>query len=131
MDSTKVRHSNSLSNPSQREWIAQARSIRIEAELERRGVMLNGAGAERRGPCLWCGGFNRLAVNVRTQYWSCSTCELGGSVELVQHLNGLNFIAACRLLLGYGPPETRRTAAGPSTSKREAQTRQAAPEGRT
>jgi hypothetical protein len=100
----EYQHSQSLSNPSRRAWIAQARSVRIEDELERRGIMLNGRGPERRGPCLWCRSFDRLAVNVSTQQWSCSTCQRAGDVvALVQHFDRVDFLRACRTLCA--PPE--------------------------
>jgi hypothetical protein len=50
-------HNNSLS----RHWIAQARAVRIENEIARRGIKLNGRWPERYGPCPKCGGTDRFA----------------------------------------------------------------------
>jgi hypothetical protein len=123
----KLQHSQDFSK---REWIAKARAVRLEEELERRGIHLNGGGVERRGPCLWCGGFDRLAVNVSKQQWSCSACQRGGDiVALVQHLDRVDFLAACRALTRREPPGRDETASDISTAKCAAQPRQAAPGG--
>jgi len=47
-------------------WVAKARSVRIEAECERRGIKLNGQNgkAEHCGPCPNCGGEDRSAAGV-------------------------------------------------------------------
>jgi hypothetical protein len=100
---------------SKREWIALARSTRIEDVLEKRGHMLDGAGPERRGMCSWCGGFNRLAVNLRQQRWFCSGCERGGDVvALIEHFDRVSFLDACAALTGYAAPGRRH-----SNGKRE------------
>jgi hypothetical protein len=116
----KLKHSNGLDNPSRRAWIAQARAVRLETELERRGVMLNGGGPQRRGPCLWCGNFNCLVVNVSTQQWSCGTCQRSGDVvSLVQHLDRVSFLDACRALTGYAAPGRDERASGASPPKHD------------
>jgi hypothetical protein len=119
----KIEHPQDLSK---RQWIALARAVRLEAELERRGIHLNGGGVERRGPCLWCGGFNRLEVNISKQQWSCDACQRGGDVvALVQHLDRVNFLDACASLTGCAAPGREKNGAGSSTSKREAKAHQA------
>jgi CHC2 zinc finger len=75
-----------------RDWIAQARAVRIEDEIARRGLKLNGRGPERYGPCPKCGGTDRFAINSSKQIWNCRGCQQGGDViSLVQHLDGRTF----------------------------------------
>jgi hypothetical protein len=95
-----------------REWVAQARSIRIEAELARRGI--------RPGdPCPKCG--TRLKVNTATQVWSCERLR-GDVVSLVQHLDSVGFVLAARTLTGRREPSARKqTAAGISTTNHHTQ----------
>jgi phage/plasmid primase-like uncharacterized protein len=69
-------HSNLL----RRDWIAQARAVRIEQEIARRGIKLNGRGPERCGPCPKCGGTDRFAINTNKQIWNCRGCQRGGDV---------------------------------------------------
>jgi hypothetical protein len=87
-----------------RDWIAQARAVRIDDEIARRGIKLNGRGPERYGPCPKCGGTDRFAINVSKQVWNCRGCQRGGDViYLVQHLDGCTFDAAIATLSRRGP----------------------------
>src|SRR5436190_10112397 len=80
---------------------AEARSVRIEREIARRGIKLSAGIAERCGPCPVCGGRDRFSINVKKQVWNCRRCPAGGDViELVRHLDGLSFGEAVRLLTG-------------------------------
>jgi phage/plasmid primase-like uncharacterized protein len=82
-----------------RDWTAQARAVRIEHEIARRGIKLNGRGPERCGPCPKCGGTDRFAINTNKQIWNCRGCQRGGDViSLVQHLDGCTFDAAVATL---------------------------------
>jgi phage/plasmid primase-like uncharacterized protein len=82
-----------------RDWISQARAVRIEAEIARRGIKLNGRGPERCGPCPKCGGTDRFAINTSKQIWNCRGCLRGGDVIcLVQNLDGCTFGAAVAAL---------------------------------
>src|SRR5689334_21358337 len=63
-----------------RDWIAQARGVRIEDEIASRGIKLNGRGPERYGPCPKCGGTDRFAINTSKQIWNCRGCQRGGDV---------------------------------------------------
>jgi phage/plasmid primase-like uncharacterized protein len=82
-----------------RDWIAQARAVRIDDEIARRGIKLNGRGPERCGPCPKCGGTDRFAINTNKQIWNCRGCQRGGDViSLVQHLDGCTFGAAVATL---------------------------------
>jgi hypothetical protein len=84
---------------------AEARSVRLESEIDRRGIKLS-AGTERCGPCPKCGGKDRFWINVKKQVWLCRKCETGGDViALVRHLDGLSFGEAVRLLAGHAPPQ--------------------------
>jgi hypothetical protein len=80
--------------------IQRAESVRIEDELERRGVTLKGH-VERAGPCPVCGGTDRFGINTRKQSWNCRGCQLGGDViALAMHLDGTPFAVAVETLTG-------------------------------
>jgi phage/plasmid primase-like uncharacterized protein len=90
---------NSRNHLVRRDWIAQARAVRIEDESAGRGIKLNGCGPERFGPCPKCGGTDRFALNTSKQIWNCRGCQRGGDViSLVQHLDGCAFDAAVAVL---------------------------------
>jgi hypothetical protein len=84
-------------------WIEQARAVPIESELARRGITLNGK-VERAGACPKCGGTDRFNVNTVKGVWNCRGCGVGGdTIDLVRHLDGVNFIEACTALAGPPP----------------------------
>jgi DNA primase len=88
-------------------WVARARAVPIEREIERRGIHLKGR-IDRCGPCPKCGGDDRFAINTEKQVWNCRGCSKGGNViKLVQHLDGCGFKAACATLAGEPPSETK------------------------
>ena len=67
--------------------IERARGVRIEDEVERRGIPLRGRGVDRCGPCPVCGGEDRFAINAAKQCFLCRGCGARGDViTLVQHL---------------------------------------------
>jgi hypothetical protein len=77
-----------------------AKATRVEDEAARRGIKLVGRG-ERVGPCPVCGGRDRFSINVKKQIWNCRGCAKGGDVvDLVQHLDGVDFKAAVQTLGG-------------------------------
>jgi len=85
--------------------IDRARNVRIEDEIERLGIKLKGNGAERVGPCPKCGGVDRFSINFKKQVFNCRGCEVGGDViTLVQHLDGSDFLTACRRLANEPSP---------------------------
>src|SRR5262245_12674071 len=85
------------------DWIAKARSVLIEDEIGRRGIALRGR-IEREGPCPVCGGTDRFSINTKKQVWNCRICGKGGDIiDLVQHADGVDFIAACTTLAGERP----------------------------
>ena len=59
--------------------LEEARAVRIEDEVARRGIKLRG-GNERSGPCPACGGDDRFAINIKKQLWNCRGCQHGGDV---------------------------------------------------
>lgn len=80
--------------------IDAAKATRIEDEMGRRGIKLVGRD-ERVGPCPVCGGRDRFSINVKKQVWNCRGCARGGDVvDMVQHLDGVDFKAAIATLGG-------------------------------
>jgi DNA primase len=94
-----------MSSAAHEGWVGRARAVRIETEIERRGIKLIGNGAERAGPCPLCGGDDRFSINIQKQVFNCRGCDKGGNViELVRHLDGVDFLHACERLTGEPPP---------------------------
>ena len=86
------------------DWVQRARTVPIEREIERRGVKLRREGLERVGACPKCGGDDRFAINIKKQVFNCRGCGAAGDViELVEHLDGVDFNAACTTLAGPLP----------------------------
>jgi Toprim domain/CHC2 zinc finger len=78
-----------------------AKSVRIEDEIARRGIKLLVGRGECIGPCPLCGGRDRFSINVHKQVWNCRGCAKGGDVvDLVQHLDGVDFRTAVQTLGG-------------------------------
>jgi phage/plasmid primase-like uncharacterized protein len=76
-------------------WVAKARAVPIEEEIERRGIKLKPVGAELIGPCPACGGRDRFGINTRKQKWNCRGYGGGNDViGLIQHLDGCDFRTA-------------------------------------
>jgi hypothetical protein len=82
-------------------WAEQARMVRIEDEIARRGIKLRGR-VDRCGPCPRCGGGrDRFSINLKKQVWNCRICARGGDViALVQHLDGVGYLDAIAHLAG-------------------------------
>lgn len=84
---------------------ALAKSVRIERVADDRNIRLGGR-IERVGPCPVCGGTDRFSINIKKQCWYCRVCQKGGDViELVRHLDGVDFRTAVLTLVGQ-PPTT-------------------------
>jgi hypothetical protein len=80
--------------------IDAAKATPIEDEVARRGIKLVGRG-ERVGPCPVCGGRDRFSINTKKQIWNCRGCAKGGDiVDLVRHLDGVDFKTAVQTLAG-------------------------------
>jgi hypothetical protein len=85
-------------------WVARARAVPIGEEILRRGINLKRVGAEFVGPCPRCGGEDRFAVHTKKNIFNCRGCSVGGDViKLVEHLDGVDFNAACTMLAGPQP----------------------------
>jgi Protein of unknown function (DUF3631)/CHC2 zinc finger len=101
------------------DWVQRARAVPIEREIERRGIKLKRNGLERVGACPKCGGDDRFAINTKKQIFNCRGCGKGGDViELVEHLDGVDFNTACAQLTGQPPPKANGKANGKDTSKK-------------
>jgi phage/plasmid primase-like uncharacterized protein len=89
------------------ELVDSARMIRIEDELDRRGIRLKGR-VERVGPCPVCDGLDRFAINTKKQLWNCRGCGKGGgdAISLVMHLDGLDFRTAVMKITGAVETQT-------------------------
>ena len=86
-------------------WVERARKVPIEHVIGQRGIRLSGK-TDRNGPCPVCGGTDRFSINTSKGVWNCRQCGLGGDViNLVQHLDSIDFIAACTRLAGEPPPK--------------------------
>ena len=98
-----------MRSPAWDAWVAKARSVRIEAECERRGIKLNGRYRNGRcGSCPQCGGEDRFSISTKKQVFYCRGCKAGGDViALVQVLDGSDFVGACEKLAGAPPPKPR------------------------
>jgi hypothetical protein len=87
-------------------WADRARAVLIQNEIDRRGIKLSGS-VERYGPCPKCGGEDRFSINISKQVFNCRGCDKGGDViALVEHLDGVDFIAAGTTLTGEPPPRS-------------------------
>lgn len=95
--------------------IAKARAVPIEDEIARRGIQVRGK-VERVGPCPVCGGRDRFGINTRKQSWNCRGCQKGGGIiDLVQHLDAIDFPSAVGLLTGetVTRPQARQPSSPP------------------
>jgi Toprim domain/CHC2 zinc finger len=102
-------------------WAEQARAVRIEDEIARRGIKLRGR-ADRCGPCPVCGGDDRFSINLKKQVFGCRKCGArgGDAIALVQFLDGLGFKEAIAYLAGPDPQRTEYSV----RKQREATTKQ-------
>jgi hypothetical protein len=87
------------------DWTNRARAVPIGEEILRRGINnLKRVGGEYVGPCPKCGGDDRFAVHIQKNIFNCRGCGIGGDViQLVEHLDGVDFKAACTTLAGPRP----------------------------
>ena len=93
-------------HPNFEAWVQRARAVPIEDEIDRRSIKLKRVGVELVGPCPACGGNDRFAINIKKQVFNCRGCSIKGDViQLVEHLDGIDFIAACTTLAGEPPPK--------------------------
>jgi CHC2 zinc finger len=95
-------HGRPRPNEDRREWVDQARAVPILDEINRRGIKLQGKGAEREGPCPICGGKDRFSINTAKGVFNCRKCggKGGDTIAFVQWLDGVNFDTAIATLAG-------------------------------
>jgi Toprim domain len=87
-------------------WAEQARAVRIEDEIARRGIRLRG-GIDRCGPCPVCGGTDGFSINLKKQVFNCRRGLTGGDViALVQHLDSVGYLDVIAHLAGAAPQRT-------------------------
>jgi hypothetical protein len=84
--------------------IAQARAVRVEDEIARRGIQLRGLGVDRCGPCPRCGGSDRFSINLRKQVFNCRGFGGGDVIAMVQHFDAVAFAEAVATLTGERLP---------------------------
>lgn len=90
---------------------------------DRQGWPLRRLGGELVGSCPVCGGSDRFAINPQRDVWNCRGCGVGGDVIfLVQHTEGLKFVAALEVLAGRSAAERR----DPAEEARQREAREAA-----
>jgi len=93
-------------NPAHEAWIDRAREKDILEMAGALGARLKKAGAaELIGPCPLCGGTDRFSINTKRRVFNCRGSGQGGDViEMVRHVRGCDFIAACEEITGEPPP---------------------------
>jgi putative DNA primase/helicase len=97
------------------ETIARARAVPVVDEIHRRRIPLRRVGLELVGACPVCGDggkgarSDRFAVNVAKNTWLCRQCPAGGTViDLVMHIDGVDFRGAVETLTGVRAPVPSR-----------------------
>src|ERR1700722_6747022 len=99
--------------------IQRAKAVRIEDEVERRGIKLVGR-IDRSGPCPLCGGKDRFSINTRKQVFLCRGCVARGNViALVRFLDGCGFLEALEYLTGERAPAPSRPAPAATDAPRD------------
>lgn len=91
------------------DWRDRASSVPLmEAALKCGAVFRRAGGAEHVGPCPACAGTDRFSINTAKAVWNCRGHGGGGSViDMVMHIAGVDFKAACETLTGEAPPSGR------------------------
>jgi len=99
--------------------IERASAMRIEDEIERRGIKLVGR-VDRCGPCPQCGGKDRFSINVRKQVFLCRGCVARGNViALVRFLDRCGFLEALEYLTGERAPAPSKPAPAATDAPRD------------
>lgn len=87
------------------QWIAQAKGRDILDAARSLNLALKRQGSEHVGPCpLGCSKRDGFAVNPRKQKFLCRGAAAGTVIDMVMHVLGLEFMAACEWLNGEAPP---------------------------
>ncbi|WP_424363587.1 DUF7146 domain-containing protein [Methylocystis parvus] len=102
-----------------REWIEEARRVKVAAFCATRGIRLRPGDAGQ--PCPACGGRDRFAVNIRKNVWNCRVSgEKGDAIALARHMDGTDFVAACEEVTGRPPPGRDSSETAEARAEREA-----------
>jgi phage/plasmid primase-like uncharacterized protein len=92
--------------------VEQARAVRIEDEIARRGIVLKRQGQELVGSCPKCGGRDRFSVAPTKGVWNCRHCKTpdmkGDVIGFTMWCDGIEFPEAVGRLANT-PREKRRT----------------------
>src|SRR3990167_8033544 len=91
------------------EWIQSAKSATLADAVALLPLeILKRAGQELVGPCPQpgCGGRDRFSINIGKSKWRCRICapKGGSAIDLVRHVEGVDFLQACEPLNGTPPP---------------------------
>ena len=99
--------------------IERASAVRIEDEIERRGIKLVGR-VDRCGPCPLCGGRDRFGLSTRKQVFLCRQLRARGNViALVRFLDRCGFREAVEYLTGERVPAPSRPAPAATDALRD------------
>jgi hypothetical protein len=90
-------------------WVQRARDAKIEDVASALGIRMPARG-EYQGPCPACGGTDRFSINTKKQVFNCRGSKGGDAIEMVQHVNGCEFVAACEFINEEPPPRRESTA---------------------
>lgn len=97
-----------LRSPEMDDWIERARAVDIVATAQGLGAALKRQGQEWIGPCPRCGGTDRFSVSMRKRIFNCG--HQGGAggdvIEMVRHIQEVDFYPAVELLAGPKPHGT-------------------------
>lgn len=100
------------------EWIDKARDAKIEDVATALGIRMPAHG-EYQGSCPACGGTDRFSINIRKQVFNCRGAKGGDAIEMVQHVNGCEFVEACEFINEEPPPrgESKLRSVDPAVEK--------------
>lgn len=89
-------------------WIQRAREADILEEALARGAVLKRHSHEWTGPCPTCGGNDRFGLNITKQIFICRGAAAGDVIRMVEHIEGLPFLAAVESINGEPAPGRKR-----------------------
>ncbi|MGM4891242.1 DUF7146 domain-containing protein [Tardiphaga sp. 839_C3_N1_4] len=88
------------------QWRERAEAVGLLAAAQKFGAKLKKHGAEFQGPCPFCNGVDRFAINLAKGKWHCRGHGGGASVvAMAMHIGGLSFKDAIEVLTGEPPPD--------------------------
>lgn len=99
-------------------WIQEARDADILEVAISHGAQLKRSGHEYCGPCPACGGRDRFSINVAKRIFNCRGAVGGDVIRMVEHIEGIPFLAACQEINGCPPPDGRNVSVSDEERKR-------------